>query len=609
MDDNELPLEFGAAASVLVPRGWRAEHRVLDPIVVLRRDGDHFVADLAGVRHRRGVTETILALSPKHTWVSVASTLFALPTDAPDAFARRLAGLQPNSLSFKDCVRLVRDQGDLQVETSGEVFASGLITSESLLANAEVPGLQATLFPYQAQGVLWMRQVLASAGGLLLADEMGLGKTLQAIAVVLGLSAPRDEPVLVLCPGSLIANWMRELQRFAPSLVLLVHRGAARTGVFRGLQGVDLVVTTYDTLVNDIGLFKSVLWTLVVCDEAQAIKNPDSIRRHAVGAIPRRLGIAMTGTPVENSLLDLWSLADFCVPDLLGSREAFEEAFPDAIESARELQRFTAPLILRRRVDDVAKDLPPRTDIDVPLELGARLAAHYRAVRLETLKNYPAAANLVATLQLQLVCAHPWLRSHGDRQRALLGDCEIDLASDLPLITPKVERCVAILDEALSLGRKVLVFASFNGVAGLLRMATEAGWPGFWGVINGTTRVEDRQRIVDDFSSYAGAACLILNPKVAGAGLNISAATVVVHFSPQWNPAVELQASARAHRRGQTNPVFVYRLFYEDTVERVMIDRSAWKTQLGDELTPMDARDRADLERALRIEPLVVDGV
>jgi SNF2 family DNA or RNA helicase len=219
------------------------------------------------------------------------------------------------------------------------------------------------------------------------------------------------------------------------------------------------------------------------------------------------------------------------------------------------------------------------------------------------MEKYPVAGALVATLQLQLVCAHPWLRVP-DAVAVDVDDAQIVVQDELPLLTPKLERTVELLREAFSNGRKVIIFALFNRLGDLIKSACRDFPATYWGAINGSTPQEDRQTIVDEFSAHDGPACLILNPKAAGAGLNITAATVVIHFTPVWNPATEAQASARAHRRGQTEPVTIYRLFYKDTVEEVMLERSAWKSDLANETVPVSSRDADDLKRALEISPV-----
>lgn len=585
------------------PSGYAISDRILDAEVQIDRLDGNINARLVGVRTVKGRRRLLGTPSCEHAWVKDGDALRPLPADAPDIFKSMLGGSDPENLAFKTAIDLLRDEtGILPVSATERFQTSGTEAAAPLPGTVEISGLQATLYPYQAKGVEWMRRTLKNTSGLILADEMGLGKTLQIIALLLMDKPPESAPALVVCPTSLIANWVREIGQFGPSLSIHVHRGPARTGVFRGLQQSNVVITTYDTMVNDIALFSAFEWSWVICDEAQAIKNPDSNRRKAIASIPRRKAIPMTGTPVENTLLDLWSLTDFAIPGLLGTRREFETGHPDSLEAAAELGRITDPVILRRRVSDVADDLPERIDIDLPLDLDEGLVDHYRAVREETLERYPVAGALVATLQLQLVCAHPWLRQ--TRMEDIDGEfAELDRSSGQSLMTPKMQRTIELLHEAFANGRKVIIFALFNRIGDLIREAAKGLPEAFWGAINGSTDQSDRQTIIDEFTAHDGPGCLILNPKAAGSGLNITAATIVIHYTPVWNPAIEAQASARAHRRGQTLPVTVYRLFYEDTVERVMLDRSAWKQELGNEIMPLATRDREDIDRALAIQP------
>ncbi|BDX20230.1 hypothetical protein MFKK_30400 [Halopseudomonas aestusnigri] len=602
IDLSALPEAFDDLRKSL-PDGLLLSERVVDPVVVIDKVGREIVARLSGCRLVRGVKQIYAAPSNRHAWVLDSNTIRPLPRDSLSVFEAALNGSDPDSLSFSEAVRLIRAKGlDLTVEPSASFLQAGRALSEKLEGELDVPGLTATLYPYQARGVHWMRETIAHTGGLILADEMGLGKTLQIIALLL-LEPPQESaPALIICPTSLIANWVREFTRFAPSLTVLVHRGSERAGIYRELQKTHVVIATYDTMVNDIAIFSCLEWSWVICDEAQAIKNPDSNRRKAIETIPRRRSIPMTGTPVENSLLDLWSLMDFAIPGLLGSRSEFEQAYPDSVDSAQAVGAITDPVILKRRVVDVAGDLPERIDIDLPLELDGLLVEHYLQVRQETFEKYPVAGALVATLQLQLVCAHPWLRClHEDDQD--VSDVTVERTAAFPLVTPKMERVVELLKEAFLNGRKVIVFALFNKVGDLIKEAFSGGGNVYWGAINGATPQEARQPIIDEFSAHTGPGCLVLNPKAAGAGLNITAATVVIHFTPLWNPALEAQASARAHRRGQTQPVTVYRLYYKDTVEEVMIDRSTWKSELASESIPVSSRDADDIKRALEIAP------
>lgn len=585
------------------PAGWEISSRLVQPELRIRKAGTRFSIGVVGTKTIRGEKRSWEAAGLGHNWVADGNVIRPLPHDTPDVIRQMLGGEVPEELSFPDVIRLIRlENPDIPVAAEESVFLSAGSAAGDLRPEQEIPGLNATLFPYQAQGVSWMHQTIRHTGGLILADEMGLGKTIQIIALLLSDKPENSRPALIICPTSLIANWRNEILKFGPELSVLIHRGHNRTGIAAGLQRAQVVLSTYDTVVNDISIFAGMTWSWLICDEAQALKNPDSGRRRAVSKIPRQRTIPMTGTPVETSLLDLWSLTDLAIPGLLGSREDFEAGHPDSEDSARALARLTDPVVLRRKVRDVAGDLPERIDIDIPLELGDELSRRYDEVLAETLEKYPVAGNLVATGQLQLFCAHPWLQGSGEPDEN--DNAGIDTSSKMPLFTPKIERAVAILEEAFRNGRKVLLFAVFNRCGDIIREAAEGRLPdAYWGAINGSTPQEERQPIVDAFAEHNGPGCLVLNPKAAGAGLNITAATIVIHFTQAWNPALEAQASARAHRRGQTEPVYIYRLFYEDTIERVMIDRSEWRRELGNEAVPVSTRDADDLRRALSIRP------
>jgi len=601
-DFSDLPetLEQLRAAP---PDGFELSERVIDPVVIIDKSGNKTIARLGGARVRQGARNISPAPSNRHVWVMDGNLIRPLPRDAAALFTEMLGNADPDNLPYSTAIGLLRNStGVMGVEPSAAFLKAGRAAAEEFGNDIKIPGLTATLFPYQARGVQWMWKTISHTGGVILADEMGLGKTLQIIALLLIEPPQPSSPALIVCPTSLIANWVREINRFAPDMTVTVHRGAQRAGIYRELQKTSVVITTYETMVNDISIFSSFAWSWVICDEAQAIKSPDSNRRQAIITIPRRRSIPMTGTPVENSLLDLWSLADFAIPGLLGSRSEFEALYPDNLESAQAVARFTDPVILKRRIADVAGDLPERIDIDIPLEMDDQLADHYLTVRNTTLARYPVAGALVATLQLQLVCAHPWLR-RSDNTDPDGEDAKIVRTNTYPLMTPKMEWVMALLKEAFFNRKKVTVFALFNRLGDLLQEVM-SDFPGvFWDAINGSTPQEERQTIIDAFSAHDGPGCLVLNPKAAGAGLNITAATTVIHFTPVWNPALEAQASARAHRRGQTQPVTVYRLFYKDTVEQIMIERSLWKSELANESVPVSSRDSTDLKRALEIFP------
>ncbi|MEQ1597459.1 MAG: DEAD/DEAH box helicase [Casimicrobium sp.] len=595
------PAEYSEAIKCL-PTGFETSDRMVSPVLIIQRTGAAFAVTLAGRRTVRDKVTTSLAPSIDHNWVVDNHTIRPIPSDIGKTLKDLLGERNPNELSFSEVIALLATPSELiEVEADDSVFVPAKAEAELLPGDFSISGLHATLFPYQARGVQWMLNIGRHTGGFILADEMGLGKTIQIIAVLLSEKPTPVAPALIVCPTSLIANWKQEILKFGPELSIMVHRGAHRTGITAGLQKAQVVITTYDTLVNDLTIFLGLTWSWVICDEAQAIKNPDSQRRLAVASVPRKRAVPMTGTPVETSLLDLWSLADLAIPGLLGTRTEFEEKFPNEESSAKALANFTNPIVLRRRVADVANDLPERIDIDVPLELGPELSDLYNQVLEDTLQKYPVAGAMVATGQLQLFCAHPWLRGAGTADES--DDAVVAGSPAVPLVTPKIERTIAILHEAFQTGQKVLIFAIFNKCGDLIRECARDLPSAYWGAINGATAQEERQNIVDAFTDYPGPGCLVLNPKAAGAGLNITAATIVIHYTQAWNPALEAQASARAHRRGQTEPVRIFRLFYEDTVERVMIDRAEWRRQLGNDAVPISTREDADLKRALSFRP------
>jgi len=427
-------------------------------------------------------------------------------------------------------------------------------------------GVETRLYPYQRTGVAWLSQLATQEVGGILADEMGLGKTIQLIAFMCRQRQRDAGPALVIGTSSILENWRREIQLFAPEFRVLVHQGAARTGFPSELKAHDVVVSSYDTVVRDAALLSQVKWNVLVADEAQFLKNPLTQRSARVRAINSRLVIASTGTPIENSLRDLWALTDLVIPGLLTDLSSFLEQFPDEPSAAARLASITAPVVLRRRLSEVAQQLPPRIEIPAALQFGEQEGLEYESLR-KSIIDAPRPASLSCLMKLRLFCAHPGLVS---------GDLSDPLGSSM-----KFTRLTELLDEIFSRNEKVLIFAAFKGAVDLIAgdIRTRFNIPA--SAIDGRTRVELRQAIIDEFAALRGSGALVLNPRAAGAGLNIAAANHVIHYTLEWNPAVEDQATARAHRRGQTRPVTVHRLFYIDSVEEVMNGRLNRKRDLS----------------------------
>ncbi|RIX60105.1 DEAD/DEAH box helicase [Paenibacillus nanensis] len=455
----------------------------------------------------------------------------------------------------------------------------------------EIPFFSGALFPYQMQGYKWLKMVSQEDAGCILADEMGLGKTAQVIALLAMEKHLHNKTSLVVAPVTLMENWRRELLKFAPLMTNLIHQGNNRTGLYSNLLKYDVVITTYETVMRDLSMFLMAEWNMVVIDEAQAIKNPDAQRTQSLKMLKRRMAIAVTGTPVENRLTDLWSLMDFVFPGYLGSLREFHSNFPEGEASALTLEPIISPLMLRRRVSEVAGDLPERIDVPQFLEFSLNEAETYEVLRQSILEQYGGNSQLVSLSKLRIFCCHPLLSDNGNYD---------------PAEFSKYKRLVELIEEITSSNEKLLIFTTYIKMTDIMMRDLSTRFKVFIDYIDGRVAVADRQPIIDKFSKHSGSAILILNPKAAGAGLNITAANHVIHYNLEWNPAVEDQASARAFRRGQTRPVTVHRLYIANTVEEVINDRVQRKRVLADEAVvgTDGSMDQAEILQALSRSPL-----
>jgi superfamily II DNA or RNA helicase len=409
----------------------------------------------------------------------------------------------------------------------------------------------ATLRPYQQVGVDWIVWLRSIGMGGVLADDMGLGKTVQTL-VALRVVGGR---ALVVAPTSVARNWAAEAQKFVPSLRVCVYHGPKRELDPRA----DLVITTYAILRLDLDRLKGVEWSTLVLDEAQAIKNPDSQVAQAARALPAAHRLAVTGTPVENRLEELWSAFQFVSPGLLGGRREFRDRFSNPIEAGdrraqKALRRRIRPFVLRRLKGEVAKDLPPRTDVVLRCVLSPDERALYESVRAlaradvaKLLEKNGMMQVLEILLRMRQAACHPGL-----------------LPGRTAATSAKLELLLDTLDEVLAEGHKALVFSQWTSMLDLVEPALRARRIA-WARLDGST--VDRAGVVARFSAPEGPPVFLLSLKAGGTGLNLTAADYVFHLDPWWNPAVEDQATDRAHRIGQERPVVSCRLIAEDTVE------------------------------------------
>jgi superfamily II DNA or RNA helicase len=430
----------------------------------------------------------------------------------------------------------------------------------------EVPlpdGLEAQLRPYQRQGLSWLANMADIGFGGILADDMGLGKTVQFLALHL-LRRPTGKPTLVVCPVSVVANWARETARFAPSVPVVRFHGTHRT--LDHVATDAIVVTTYGVVRRQAEALGAVDWGLVAADEAQAIKNPLSRTARALRAVPADARFALTGTPVENRLLDLWALLDWTTPGLLGPQERFRHEVAVPVErdqdadAAAALARLVRPFLLRRRKLDpgIAPELPPKTETDEVVALTAEQATLYAAMVEEVMDQVAnaegmARRGLVLKLLsgLKAICNHPAQYLHQ--------------GGPLPGRSGKLDAVNDLVDTIATEGESVLVFTQFVSMGHLLVSHLSApGRPVEF--LHGSVPQAARQAMVDRLQS-GETPVLVISVKAGGTGLNLTRATHVVHYDRWWNPAVEDQASDRAWRIGQDRPVQVHRMICEGTVE------------------------------------------
>ncbi len=486
--------------------------------------------------------------------------------------------------------------------------------SDRLLPRASAPeGFAGTLRPYQLRGLAWLESLSSRALGSCLADDMGLGKTAQLIALLVaereveapGLAAARQAgslgvadgaagqaavtklgPTLVVCPMSVVGNWQRELARFGPRLRVLVHHGPDRGGaedVANVASSVDAVITTYTLAHRDREALAAIDWGRIVLDEAQAIKNYATRQSQAVRSLRARSRVALTGTPVENRLAELWSIMEFLNPGLLGSANAFRNRFAVPIERYRDgdaaasLRRATAPFILRRLKSDrsIIRDLPDKIETQVDCRLTHEQASLYQAVVDEMLERVESSEGierrglvLTTLLRLKQVCNHP---AH------LLGD-----GSALPGRSGKLIRLDELLEEVLAAGDRALLFTQFAEFGGMLRSYLRGRFRREVLYLHGGISRSERDAMVARFESSDGPALFVLSLKAGGTGLNLTAANHVFHVDRWWNPAVEDQATDRAYRIGQRRTVQVHKLVCTGTLEERIALLIASKRELAE---------------------------
>ncbi|MEV0232976.1 DEAD/DEAH box helicase [Nonomuraea sp. NPDC050786] len=493
------------------------------------------------------------------------------------AALRAVAGTRTGEATASDMLRHIVGSdlwGDLLggdelplVEVDADGVLGDLLSGQAerrLVPISTPAGLDATLRPYQERGLAWLSFLSELGLGGVLADDMGLGKTVTTLALLVHERA--DAPTLLVCPMSLVGNWQREAARFAPGLRVYVHHGSGRDAAL--IPRADLVITTYGTAHRDLDSLKQHEWRRVVCDEAQAIKNSGTLQAQAVRSIPTGTRLALTGTPVENHLAELWSIMEFANPGLLGPRSRFRTRFQEPIEArqdeqaAQALKRATGPFILRRVKTDksIISDLPEKMEVKEWCPLTTEQATLYQAVvddmlsKIEGSEGIERRGLVLATMaKLKQVCNHPaHLLKDGSRLSGRSG---------------KLTRLEQLSEEILAEGEKALLFTQYAEFGSMLQpyLAQRLDTTVLW--LHGGLPKKTRDRLVDRFQHDDEPMLFVLSLKAAGVGLNLTAANHVIHVDRWWNPAVEDQATDRAFRIGQRKNVQVRKLICAGTLE------------------------------------------
>ncbi|MBJ6761733.1 DEAD/DEAH box helicase family protein [Myxococcaceae bacterium JPH2] len=478
---------------------------------------------------------------------------------------------------------LLADLGEFtEVEVKARQAMLALRESAGVPKVGVPEGLNATLRHYQESGLSWLWFLRRHGLSGILADDMGLGKTVQSLSLMQKVSNEEGKkPSLVVAPTSVLANWEREAERFTPGLKCMVWHGQDRKERAEDLKGMDLVLTSYALVRRDLEQLSQVGFRYVVLDEAQNIKNADSATAQACKALPSETRLALTGTPLENRLSELWSIFDFLMPGFLGSAEGFSDRYEQPIQVANDpgvkdrLRRRIQPFILRRLKTEVAKDLPPKTESVAWCEMEPGQAALYREVLEESRRKVNESIEkvgfkrsrvsiLAALMRLRQVCCDPRL-------------LKLPPGTLMPS-SAKLERFLQLVEDLVAEGHRALVFSQFTEMLELLK--GEADKRGLrYLYLDGRTK--DRMGKVDEYNRPDGPPLFFISLKAGGTGLNLTAADYVIHFDPWWNPAVEDQATDRTHRIGQTRAVISYKLITRGTVEEKILSLQRRKRDLA----------------------------
>jgi superfamily II DNA or RNA helicase len=545
-----------------------------------------------------GLDRVMNAINNKSSYVMLANGSYGV---IPELWIKKYAllmkmsvGNKNNHLRLHPSHLMLLADAEEEIEDNNFILAirekqNNLLQLEQKKWDTPSKKIKASLRPYQLHGFQWLQQMHFAGMGACLADDMGLGKTLQTITFIdYLLNKEKEGRVLVVCPTSLLFNWESEIKKFAPHIKFSIHHGSDRDKQFESSKA-RLILTSYGTLRNDLQHMLELHWLYIVLDESQAIKNPEAQMTKALGRIPSKNKLILSGTPIQNNTFDLWSQFNFINPGLLGNKNFFKDNFSTPIDKERDaivtgqLKKLTSPFILRRTKDQVAQDLPPKTESILWCEMASdqrkiydEVKEYYRLSISQTLEQEGLEKSqfkiLEGLLRLRQICDSP----------ALMKKAEYNSAS-----SAKLDELLRELKENTG-DHKVLVFSQFTEMLALIKKQLTENNISYC-YLDGSTSVKERQQQTTSFQNNSTIRVFLISLKAGGVGLNLTSADYVYLVDPWWNPAAEQQAIDRTHRIGQTSPVIAYKMICKDSIEEKILTLQSHKKGIASDLIQEDA--------------------
>lgn len=565
-----------------------SEHDIIMTINIAKKDDNISVSPEFSINNKK-IKNSIIneAIAKKHQFVKTDSGYALIPGDD----INYLLEIQSNYGSQSQ-IAATFNMPEIRYGVLINRFMDNIVQSKSLekfhydkieQSKSKEIVINATLRNYQQEGIKWLNHLYQNKWGGILADDMGLGKTIQAIAILSKAHSIKTNKSIIICPTSLLENWKREIAKFCPTLKTSFYYGSNREKELKK-ENIDILISTYGTVRNDLEKLSDYTFNYVILDEAQNIKNEASATAKSIKQIKNNYRLALTGTPLENNLMELWSIFDFTTPGLLSSKSDFERQFmlfenEDSSYNFAQLKNTISPFILRRTKQEVLTDLPEKIETTNICSANLDFKEAYNSLKNKIKKSIlgdvkdtssfkkQTSSVFTALLRLRQFCCHP----------SLISTADISSTTG----NPKFEQLKEHINQIKQNKHKVLVFSQFTSMLSIMRNWIEDEEIDYC-YLDGSTK--NRQKVVDEFNNSDSKVVFLISLKAGGTGLNLTSADYVIHYDPWWNPAVEAQATDRAHRIGQKNTVFSYKLVTEGTIEERIIELQERKKALFDNI-------------------------